>query len=70
MKTTPFATARRQSSPLFGFCSRSTLAPLLLAAALVLLLVGLGALRGFSTFDTKNPAAGGTAHSVTQGDHR
>jgi len=36
----------------------------------VLLLVGLGALRGFSMFNTKNPAAGGTTHSVTQGDHR
>jgi succinate dehydrogenase / fumarate reductase cytochrome b subunit len=35
----------------------------------VLSLVGLGALSGFRTFDAKNPAAGGTAHSVTQGDH-
>lgn len=40
------------------------------AFGVVLSLVGMGALSGFRTLDTKKPAASGTGHSVTQGEHR
>ena len=57
MKTTPFATACRQSSPLFGFRSRSTLAPLLLAAALVSVLAGCASTPQAATTSTPSTTA-------------